>query len=103
MQMSVHSTLGSYLQRLIWILTGNFGRKGTNNAPLPFVSLTGASKGERRAAIGEDRNHQEEHRQLGTESQLVHRDLLERCVQSAARRAQMQRRQAQPRCVLFTS
>src|SRR6185503_18438123 len=47
MQMSVHSTLGSYVQRLIWLLTGNFGRKGTNYAPLPFVALTGASKAER--------------------------------------------------------
>jgi anaerobic selenocysteine-containing dehydrogenase len=54
MQMSVHSTLGSYLQRLIWLLTGNFGRKGTNYAQLPFVSLTGASKAERRAQ-GEER------------------------------------------------
>ena len=49
MQMSVHSTLNSYVQRLIWLLTGNFGRQGTNTAPLPFVSLTGASKGERRS------------------------------------------------------
>jgi anaerobic selenocysteine-containing dehydrogenase len=48
MQMSVNSTLGSYIQRLIWLLTGNFGRKGTNYAPLPFVALTGASKAERR-------------------------------------------------------
>ncbi len=48
MQMSVHSTLGSYIQRLIWLLTGNFARKGTNNAPVAFVSLTGASKGERK-------------------------------------------------------
>src|SRR6185369_8508669 len=40
MQMSVHSTLGSWIQRLIWLLTGNFGRKGTNYAHLPFVSLT---------------------------------------------------------------
>jgi anaerobic selenocysteine-containing dehydrogenase len=53
MQMSVHSTLGSYVQRLIWLLTGNFGRKGTNYAPLPFVALTGASKAERRD--GDDR------------------------------------------------
>jgi anaerobic selenocysteine-containing dehydrogenase len=47
MQMSVHSTLGSYLERLVWLTTGHFGRRGTNNVPLPFVSLTGASKGER--------------------------------------------------------
>ncbi len=54
MQMSVHSTLGSYLQRLIWLLTGNFGRKGTNYAHLPLVSLTGASKAER-AGTSEER------------------------------------------------
>ncbi len=48
MQMSVHSTLGSYIQRLIWMLTGNFARKGTNYVPLPLVALTGASKAERR-------------------------------------------------------
>ena len=34
MQMSVHSTLGSYLQRLIWLTTGNFGRKGMYPFPL---------------------------------------------------------------------
>src|SRR4030095_1827042 len=53
MQMSVHSTLGSWVQRLIWLLTGNFGRKGTNYAQLPFVSLTGASKAERRGTADE--------------------------------------------------
>ena len=53
MQMSVHSTLGSYVQRLIWLLTGNFGRKGTNYAPLSFVSLTGASKAERTGTADE--------------------------------------------------
>jgi formate dehydrogenase len=46
MQMNRHSTLGSYLQRLIWILTGHYGRRGTNNAPVPFVSLSKASKGD---------------------------------------------------------
>src|SRR5262245_37938472 len=53
MQMSVHSTLGSWIQRLVWLLTGNFGRKGTNYAQLPFVSLTGASKAERRGTADE--------------------------------------------------
>jgi anaerobic selenocysteine-containing dehydrogenase len=53
MQMNVHSTLGSYLQRFLWLLTGNFARQGANNAPLPFVALTGASKGERGG--GDDR------------------------------------------------
>ncbi|MDX1497831.1 MAG: molybdopterin-dependent oxidoreductase, partial [Salinisphaeraceae bacterium] len=46
MQMSVHSTLGSYLQRLIWTTTGHYGRKGTANAFVPFMSLGKASKGE---------------------------------------------------------
>lgn len=33
-QMNRHSTLVSYLQRLMWVLTGNFGRPGTNYLPL---------------------------------------------------------------------
>ena len=45
-QMNVHSTLNSYLQRLVWLLTGNFGREGTNNAFVPFLSLARLSKGE---------------------------------------------------------
>jgi anaerobic selenocysteine-containing dehydrogenase len=45
MQMSVHSTLGSYLNRLIWVLTGNFGRKGTNYAMSPLIGLNASSKG----------------------------------------------------------
>jgi anaerobic selenocysteine-containing dehydrogenase len=46
LQMNVHSTLGSYLQRLAWLLTGHYGRPGTNNAFVPFLSLAKASKGE---------------------------------------------------------
>ena len=46
LQMSVHSTLGSYLQRLLWLTTGHYGRKGTANAFVSFVSLAKASKGE---------------------------------------------------------
>jgi anaerobic selenocysteine-containing dehydrogenase len=46
LQMNVHSTLGSYLQRLVWLLTGHYGRPGTNNAFVPFLSLAKASKGE---------------------------------------------------------
>ncbi|MDC3952178.1 molybdopterin oxidoreductase family protein, partial [Pseudomonas aeruginosa] len=36
MQMNLHSTLGSYLQRLVWLLTGHYGRPGTSNAFVPF-------------------------------------------------------------------
>jgi anaerobic selenocysteine-containing dehydrogenase len=39
MQMGVHSTLGSYLHRLIIGLTGAFGRKGTSYAFIPFRPL----------------------------------------------------------------
>ena len=45
-QMSVHSTLVSYLQRLLWTTTGHYGRAGTANAFVPFLSLGKASKGQ---------------------------------------------------------
>jgi anaerobic selenocysteine-containing dehydrogenase len=45
-QMNVHSTLNSYLQRLVWLLAGHFGREGTNNAFVPLLSLAKLSKGE---------------------------------------------------------
>ena len=45
-QMSVHSTLVSYLQRLLWTMTGHYGRKGTANAFVPFLALGEASKGQ---------------------------------------------------------
>jgi anaerobic selenocysteine-containing dehydrogenase len=44
LQMSVHSTLSSYLGRLVWLLTGHYGRPGTNNAFIPLLSLSKASK-----------------------------------------------------------
>lgn len=46
LQMNLHSTLGSYLQRLLWTLTGHYGREGTSNAFVPFLSLAKASKGD---------------------------------------------------------
>ncbi|SEQ48497.1 Anaerobic selenocysteine-containing dehydrogenase [Solimonas aquatica] len=52
LQMNRHSTLGSYLQRLIWLSTGHYARPGTNNAPVPFLSLAKASKGETSARRG---------------------------------------------------
>lgn len=38
-QMSPHSTLVSYLHRFLWLLTGNFGKKGTQYAPTPLLSI----------------------------------------------------------------
>jgi anaerobic selenocysteine-containing dehydrogenase len=44
-QMNRHSTLVSYLHRLVWMLTGNFGKKGTAYIPRPLVDITaGTSK-----------------------------------------------------------
>lgn len=53
MQMNLHSTLGSYLQRLIWTLTGHYGRQGTSNAFVPFLSLAKASKGDTSVGKGQ--------------------------------------------------
>ncbi|HEX9207648.1 MAG TPA: molybdopterin-dependent oxidoreductase [Steroidobacteraceae bacterium] len=39
-QMNLHSTLVSYLNRLVWLLTGHYGRRGTNNAFVPLLSLS---------------------------------------------------------------
>jgi anaerobic selenocysteine-containing dehydrogenase len=38
-QMNLHSTLVSYLEKLVWLLTGNFGRPGTQYAPSSLVPL----------------------------------------------------------------
>jgi anaerobic selenocysteine-containing dehydrogenase len=59
--MNVHSTLNSYLQRLVWVLTGHYGRAGTNNAIFPLLPLSqgrsregGAGKAARSAAPARD-------------------------------------------------
>jgi anaerobic selenocysteine-containing dehydrogenase len=38
-QMGRHSTLNSYLEKLIWVLTGHFGRPGTSFSPSSLISL----------------------------------------------------------------
>jgi anaerobic selenocysteine-containing dehydrogenase len=38
-QMNRHSTLVSYLHRLVWLLTGNLGKPGTQFFPTPMVAL----------------------------------------------------------------
>ena len=43
-QMNLHSTLNSYLNRLIWLLTGHYARPGTNNAFVPLLGLSQSSK-----------------------------------------------------------
>jgi len=40
-QMNRHSTLNSYLNKLLWVLTGNFGKRGAQYVPAPIVSVAG--------------------------------------------------------------
>lgn len=53
-QMNRHSTLVSYLQRLMWILTGNFGRPGTNNIPLGFGAFGAGQRHGKTPVTGAD-------------------------------------------------
>jgi anaerobic selenocysteine-containing dehydrogenase len=43
-QMNLHSTLNSYLNRLVWLLTGNYAKAGANNAFVPFLNLSSSSR-----------------------------------------------------------
>jgi anaerobic selenocysteine-containing dehydrogenase len=49
-QMNLHSTLVSYLEKLVWLLTGNFGRAGTQYVPSSLVPLGRV----RRAEVADD-------------------------------------------------
>lgn len=40
-QMNRHSTLNSYLEKLLWVLTGNFGKLGAQYVPAPIVNVAG--------------------------------------------------------------
>jgi anaerobic selenocysteine-containing dehydrogenase len=43
-QMGAHSTLCSYLEKLVWIMTGHFGRPGTAYMPTSMVSIARGDK-----------------------------------------------------------
>ncbi|HYB40277.1 MAG TPA: molybdopterin-dependent oxidoreductase, partial [Candidatus Methylomirabilis sp.] len=45
-QMNRHSTLVSYLEKLVWVLTGNMGQPGAQYAPATLVPIVRASKSE---------------------------------------------------------
>ena len=45
-QMNRHSTLVSYLEKLVWLLTGNLGQLGAQYAPASLIPLVRASKAE---------------------------------------------------------
>ncbi len=49
-QMNIHSTLNSYLNRLVWLLSGHYGRLGTNNAFVPFLNLSHSGRDQTKKA-----------------------------------------------------
>ena len=51
-QMNRHSTLVSYLQRLVWLLTGHFAKPGAHNIPTSLVPLAaGPARGPSRTPV----------------------------------------------------
>jgi anaerobic selenocysteine-containing dehydrogenase len=54
-QMGLHSTLVSYLEKLVWALTGNLGRPGTQYVPSSLVALARADKANRPGSGGAER------------------------------------------------
>ncbi len=51
-QMNRHSTLVSYLHRLLWLFTGNFGKPGTHFAPTPMVPFVTGATGKKSPVVG---------------------------------------------------
>ena len=43
-QMNRHSTLVSWLEKVVWVLTGNFGRPGAQYSPSNLVDITAGGK-----------------------------------------------------------
>ena len=51
LQHSLNSTLNSYLEKLLFLLTGNFGKRGSNNLHTQFAPIIGNSKGDKFSKI----------------------------------------------------
>src|SRR4051812_1646862 len=52
-QQAPHSTLNSYLEKLVYLVTGNFATRGGMNIHTSFASLAGGGKGgDRRSPVG---------------------------------------------------
>ena len=50
-QMNRHSTLASYLDKLLWTLTGNFAKRGAQNAMAPLAKLANMGDDARRSPV----------------------------------------------------
>jgi anaerobic selenocysteine-containing dehydrogenase len=51
-QMNLHSTLSSYLDKLLWLLTGNFGNPGGQYIPTSIVAIAGGGASGARSGRG---------------------------------------------------
>ena len=51
-QMNHHSTLMSYLHRLLWMLTGNLGKPGTHYIPTPLIDFTNGESKRKSPVVG---------------------------------------------------
>jgi len=49
-QMNRHSTVVSYLHRILWLVTGNIGKKGTQYVPTTLIDM-GGGQGKRRSPV----------------------------------------------------
>ena len=54
-EMAPHSTLNSWLEKLLYAVTGNFGRPGTMNLGTHLGQLIGSSPGDARTLVGNHR------------------------------------------------
>ena len=50
-QMNRHSTLVSYLEKLVWVLSGHFGNKGGHYIPTYLVNIVGSGKVSRSSPV----------------------------------------------------
>ncbi|MFK8048173.1 MAG: molybdopterin-dependent oxidoreductase [Halioglobus sp.] len=50
-QMNHHSTLVSYLEKLVWVLTGNFGNAGGQYVPSSLVNIAGSGKSSAKSPV----------------------------------------------------
>ncbi len=50
-QQAPHSTLNSYLEKLVYLLTGNFGKRGAMNLHTAFGKLIGGGRSDRRSPV----------------------------------------------------
>lgn len=51
-QQNVHSTLVSYLQRIMWVICGHFAKKGTHNCAVPLLAVAGSDKSQSKSKGG---------------------------------------------------